>query len=490
MSDPAGPDPWDSLAETLGAKPIQPAPETPQSRPAPTSGGRPQSTARRPDPAPAPAAPTPDWDSLAAELGVAGGGDSPRPATPAPRPERRPEPPARADDRRTERRADRDSGRSFDDSTEQRPLRPAAEITPRSDDGDQGPRQPARSDSEGGNADDDGRGRRRRGRRGGRGRRRSGDRADSPAEREPRASDELAPSDSDRVPPRQRSDDTRPVRRPAAASDTDNGTAREANGNGRDVGGNGREAHGDGREASGDDDIGDRFDEPGGDRPQAEGDRVNGEEQPRKRRRRGRRGGRSRSREGAETGERRPSDSRQPATTVSDDEPLPASYGSRAADHPDQEADSAERTAPRSDESTEEGRPRRRRRRSRKDGTSAATPRESQSGRRTSSSRGQPDRPRRTSESRPARDRGRQADFAPVSGRYDEDDEGLEFLGVEEAARESEGRARRGDEDDVLEESGLSTVLDVPSWVEAIGIVIAGNLAARTKSGRSGGQGR
>ena len=42
----------------------------------------------------------------------------------------------------------------------------------------------------------------------------------------------------------------------------------------------------------------------------------------------------------------------------------------------------------------------------------------------------------------------------------------------------------------MLEESGLSTVLDVPSWVEAIGIVIAGNLAARTKSGRGGGTGR
>jgi hypothetical protein len=475
MSDPAGPDPWDSLAETLGAKPIQPAPETPPSRPAPTSGSRPQSSARRPGPAPAPAAPMPDWDSLAAELGVAGGGDSPRPATPAPRPERRPEPPARADDRRTERRADRDSGRSFDDSTEKRPLRPAADGAPRTEDGDQEPRQPARSDSEGGNADDEGRGRRRRGRRGGRGRRRGGDRADSPAEREPRASDEFAPdADSDRAPPRQRSDDTRPVRRPAAASD--NGDAREASGNGR--------------EASGDDDRGDRFDETGGDRPRAEADRVNGDEQPRKRRRRGRRGGRSRSREGAETGERRPSDRRQPATNLADDEPLPASYGSRAADHPDQEADPATRTAPRSDESTEEGRPRRRRRRSRKDGTPAAAPRESQSGRRTSSSRGQPDRPRRTSDSRPARERGRQADFAPVSGRYDEDDEGLEFLGVEEAARESEGRVRRGDEDDVLEESGLSTVLDVPSWVEAIGIVIAGNLAARTKSGRGGGPGR
>jgi hypothetical protein len=79
-----------------------------------------------------------------------------------------------------------------------------------------------------------------------------------------------------------------------------------------------------------------------------------------------------------------------------------------------------------------------------------------------------------------------------VSGRYEEDDEGLEFLGVEEAARDPEARPRPGAEDDsVLVESGLTSVLDVPSWVEAIGIVIAGNLAARTRSGRSdGGKGR
>jgi hypothetical protein len=77
-----------------------------------------------------------------------------------------------------------------------------------------------------------------------------------------------------------------------------------------------------------------------------------------------------------------------------------------------------------------------------------------------------------------------------VSGRYDEDDEGLEFLGVEEAAREPDARPRSPAEDDVLAESGLSGVLDVPSWVEAIGIVIAGNLAARSKSSRADGKGR
>jgi hypothetical protein len=81
----------------------------------------------------------------------------------------------------------------------------------------------------------------------------------------------------------------------------------------------------------------------------------------------------------------------------------------------------------------------------------------------------------------------------PVSRGYDEDDEGLEFLGVEEAAgRESQPRRepRRGDEDDVLAESGLSSVLDVPSWVEAIGIVIAQNLDARSRPRADDDRGR
>jgi hypothetical protein len=71
--------------------------------------------------------------------------------------------------------------------------------------------------------------------------------------------------------------------------------------------------------------------------------------------------------------------------------------------------------------------------------------------------------------------------------RYEEDDEGLEFLGVEEAARDSDARPRAPAEDDgVLAESGLTSVLDVPSWVEAIGIVIAGNLDARNRPPRGG----
>ena len=75
-----------------------------------------------------------------------------------------------------------------------------------------------------------------------------------------------------------------------------------------------------------------------------------------------------------------------------------------------------------------------------------------------------------------------------MSSRFDEDDEGLEFLGVEEAVRDAAPRPRPAEDDDVLAESGLSSVLDVPSWVEAIGIVIAGNLTARTsRGGRSDG---
>ena len=69
-----------------------------------------------------------------------------------------------------------------------------------------------------------------------------------------------------------------------------------------------------------------------------------------------------------------------------------------------------------------------------------------------------------------------------MSRGYDEDDEGLEFLGLEEAGHDQPRREQRHvEEDDVLVESGLNAVRDVPSWVEAIGIVIAGNLDARSR---------
>ena len=65
----------------------------------------------------------------------------------------------------------------------------------------------------------------------------------------------------------------------------------------------------------------------------------------------------------------------------------------------------------------------------------------------------------------------------------DEDDEGLEFLGMDEAAPATDRRAAADDE--LLSESGLDSVRDVPSWVEAIGIVIAGNMDSRKQPPRS-----
>jgi len=158
---------------------------------------------------------------------------------------------------------------------------------------------------------------------------------------------------------------------------------------------------------------------------------------------------------------------------------MPVSYGSRQA-APAGPAESRPERSATSREDAGEERGRRRRRRSR--GTGSRSSGDSQPSRREPTNRSRRESRRDAGESRSRRDRGPRADFSPVSSRYDEDDEGLEFLGVEEAVREGPQRPRSDDTDDVLEESGLGTVLDVPSWVEAIGIVIAGNLGARNKS--------
>ncbi len=75
-----------------------------------------------------------------------------------------------------------------------------------------------------------------------------------------------------------------------------------------------------------------------------------------------------------------------------------------------------------------------------------------------------------------------------MAGGREEDDEGLEFLGIEDASHDGRIRDNRppADDDDSIIESGLNDVLDVPSWVEAIGIVIAGNLDARSRPPRGG----
>jgi hypothetical protein len=239
------------------------------------------------------------------------------------------------------------------------------------------------------------------------------------------------------------------------------------------------DAHGDDGHAAASADRGDR------------GDDERGEDRPRRRRRRGRRGGRSRNRTSADAGTERPAE-RAPRAADSadlDDEPLPTSYGMRRPTPPG-EASRGERPAETGDrESSESGGRRRRRRggegRSRGERGGA---RGAESGQGRGRSRGQ----RRSSDDSRSSSysRGRRDDFAPVAGRNEEDDEGLEFLGVEEAGQEPARRTRMPEDDDILVESGLTSVLDVPSWVEAIGIVIAGNLDARNRAGRGDGKHR
>jgi ribonuclease E len=196
-------------------------------------------------------------------------------------------------------------------------------------------------------------------------------------------------------------------------------------------------------------------------------------EPPRRRRRRGRRGGRRRrgreegGGEAAAAGPRgvsgRHGEAGERPTGRRDDhdeEPLPAGYGvvrpPKPAAKPAGEGGAGERTD-REGDSGERGRRRRKRGGRRRSERSGEERRSSGTGRRIRS------------------------DFAPVAGSFDEDDEGLEFLGLEEAGKSRPRREPVAGEEDVLVESGLSEVLDVPSWVEAIGIVIAGNLDARSR---------
>jgi hypothetical protein len=174
----------------------------------------------------------------------------------------------------------------------------------------------------------------------------------------------------------------------------------------------------------------------------------------------------------------RPSTAASPATDS--DEPLPSGYGVRPAPRP---ADAAPRAEGEGAEG--EGSGRRRRRRRGGEGRSGSG-REAGGEARSAGRSGQGRRSRRSGSEEPrgsssTLSRGRRADFKPVSDGYDEDDEGLDFLGIEEAGREAPRRESRPEDDEILAESGLDNVRDVPSWVEAIGIVIAGNLDARSR---------
>ncbi|MFM8498067.1 MAG: hypothetical protein ACKOEM_21490 [Planctomycetia bacterium] len=201
----------------------------------------------------------------------------------------------------------------------------------------------------------------------------------------------------------------------------------------------------------------------------------------RRRRRRGRRGGRREGAAGERTGEpARDGAAPRPAAERTgddlDDEPLPSGYGRSQASRQTESRDAG----PRPEGGERRGRRRRRGRGDEAGRRPAAEASGESSRRRGRRSRRSSDGERTSSSSSLAR-RSRD-DFAPVSRGYDEDDEGLEFLGLEEAGHDQPRREQRHvEEDDVLVESGLNAVRDVPSWVEAIGIVIAGNLDARSR---------
>jgi hypothetical protein len=142
-----------------------------------------------------------------------------------------------------------------------------------------------------------------------------------------------------------------------------------------------------------------------------------------------------------------------------------------------------------SDEAGDEPVRRRRRRRRRRSGEATAEtdeatvekprrPVEESAGPRRRSSKGTRRREASRSGESDGRRRRRESTFSRVGEGRDEDDEGLEFLGMEEGRSDSAEGRPAGDEE-LLAESGLDSVRDVPSWVEAIGIVIAGNMDSR-----------
>ncbi len=497
-------DAWDSLADSLGARPAgeesTPRP-TPPAQPAP----RPQTELKRPRPSTPPAAAS--WDDLASELGVAG---TP-PVTPAPQSHQRRPPvgelksrvdhaePRPAATPQTDRGERHDRVADDDRRGHMTDLRDAEGREVERGDEKIEERGLRRDDSgTAGRTEGRGEGRRRRGRRGGRRRRgergEDGRRTDGTEPGVVRIEDRESGRFRDGDEPRTRDDE----RRFQEGASGDRGPAADRP----------SERHA-GADRLGHDDAAD-FDAElfapaaeGEGKPRsgpASADTDDGGERPRRRRRRGRRGGRGRGREGAlESSAGGPSAGSEAARGRAepgqlDDEPLPSGYGVRQARPTEpargQQTDRDTGSSARQGDGEERGGRRRRRRRGGEGRTRETSRSRSAAGRvgtdRESSRPGRGQRRDGDSRSSSTLSRGRRGDFATVSGGYDEDDEGLEFLGVEDATRRTERREPSPEDEEILAESGLSTVLDVPSWVEAIGIVIAGNLDARSRSPRSG----
>lgn len=528
MTAPDNQDPWGSLADSLGLpagsdaeKSGETAASTPPAAPPPASKpAKPEPVRRDPKPA-APA----DWGALASDFGLEPEptpAAKPQPAKPAAAAAPHAHVEARASDQsgpaqgqseqRRERtaapsqpakRAEHDDiaqklatgSRLWDDEPAAPPAKPAPARAPRPEPAPEpeaertfsGPdfmerevrkvREPVAGDdvddveAERPAAEDDGDEdrprRRRRGRRGGRGRSRSRrdeesrdhDDADASVRESDAGDEELADRfDEDREAAQTDRDEDGEAADAESREEPRRGRSRRGRGRrsrrGSDAEGSRRPS----RDEEGEDRLDDR--EPRGEDDEltdavGEGlesseDAVGEDGEPRKkRRRRGRRGGRRRSsktREGEASSDEADDDS--------SDDSTPTGYVGAAKPG---KAEGGRRKEAEGEKSGDERRRRRRR------------------GRGSSSD-----------EKSGSRGRGRPA-FRPVSSSFSQDDEGLEYLGLDDAEDgDAPLPARRSDADtdEAVAESGLDAVREVPSWVEAIGIVIAGNLDARAKSPR------
>ncbi len=480
-------DPWANLADSLGAAPGGEPPQQPQRRPAKPS--RPAEAEKPVHETPAAETSQTDWGGVADQLGIQSSTPAspkptqertPREAEPAPQPpqaehppvddgfgagllddggaatQRSSRPPRRSNDR--PRRSSRPT-RSDDDERQATPAqhnRSQESSTQTSDDVRDGDQVRHQERDQATDESDEPR-RRRRGRRGGRGRGRRNDRS---------SQEEVRAEDNEELPGYGRNlDGERTERQGSAAETSSDGRPQIPREDGF-----GHRVNTDSEERTSESDGGPRSDSSRDD--DQEGSRTD-DRPPRRRRRRRGRGRRTRDGETIENeGQRSHEESGENSNEVQG--------GHQTGEKPFTERE------PRGNEDSD-GEPRRRRRRRRRR-TSDEEPQET-------SGEGRPARrPASGSTSgqrRPARSGGRRGEagrggdgegrrretFSRVGSRREDDEEGLEYLGTEDEMAPSDHRDN-GDED-VLAESGLDGVRDVPSWVEAIGIVIASNMDSR-----------
>ena len=475
-------DPWANLADSLGAAPGGEPSQKPQSRP--IKPAKPAEAEKPVNKDSATEAPRTDWGGVADQLGIEG--SKPAPSKPTTNSEsQKAEPTPRVSDAESQPRDDGFGAGLLDDgaSSPRRSSRPRSQNgerrksapRPRRSEDDsvqEAPRQRERSqersqdrDHERGENATDESGeprRRRRGRRGGRGR---GRRTDQRSQEEGRV--EARVEDSEDLPGYGRnldgerherqgspSSESASEGQPQTSQDGDFGQVLNA-----DTESNEREPNADGRD--------DRREASDDDRP------------PRRRRRRRGRG--RRTRDGVE--------SEHDESRTQQDEHGEASSESRDISR-DDEGTHTQRDTRRSEDS--DGEPRRRRRRRRTSDDDSQEPRgEDRPARRSSRSEGTSSQRqstrgggRRREESRGGDSESRRREtFSRVGSQREDDEEGLEFLGTEDDMAPVD--RRDATDEDVLSESGLDSVRDVPSWVEAIGIVIASNMDSRKQPPQS-----